>query len=88
MFYKTFFVGFSDQSLVPQVEEFLFYFGKNAIQQYLPSRNLCLFLRNEFDAVIYQPWKQVKPLGTLKDPKRDKRKVNLAGANEAQDANT
>ena len=35
---------------------------------YLPSINLCLFLRNEFDAVGYQPWKQVKPLGHLIGP--------------------
>ena len=88
MFYKTFFVGFLDWSLVPQVEDFLFYFVKNAIQRYLSSINLCLFLINEPDAVRYQPWKQVKPLGPWDRPKRNKGIVYWAGANKAQDANT
>ena len=30
---------------VPQVEEFLLYFGENAIQRYLPSRTNSIFLQ-------------------------------------------
>ena len=76
IFYKTFSICFLNWLSFSRID--LWFLKMKTFSSFLEKmqsngiffqENLCLFLINESDAIIYKPSKQAQPVGPLKDPK-------------------